>query len=447
MFATERKVALFDIYPKIVPTRREVEFTLLMRDPHMLADIPCTLTVFAMNGGRNKPMIADLAYTRLEAPQSGFKFSLTLPSEQEYEIRIDFEEKKRPRGSISIYALEDDLLYRTPLIGDFHAHTYFSDGGEGPAFVAAEYRKNGYDFATITDHRRMQSSKLAVAALEDLKIPFKIYHGEEVHPYGIQQHVVNFAADDSINAYALQEKSLETWRDTAPTAEWTEEIKSVMASLTDLPEDVDAQEVASAMIVARRIREAGGMAILAHPHWLWSVNNVTDPTTRYLLEHGIFDALELIGGMKWYENCTQIAFYEDLREQGIKTPVVGSSDMHTCLQKEFPTDRLAYFTEERTLVFAKSNTRDDIIAAVKDLYSTTIYKHVGNYPRAEGGSYRLKLYATFLLRYYLPLRDELYLYEGNLLHDCVAGVAGAKEQLEAVAAYNTYFEKKYFYRP
>ena len=27
MFAAERKVALFDIYPKIVPTRREVEFT------------------------------------------------------------------------------------------------------------------------------------------------------------------------------------------------------------------------------------------------------------------------------------------------------------------------------------------------------------------------------------------------------------------------------------
>ncbi len=446
MFFTERTAALFDIYPKIVPVGREVEFTLLMRDPHMLADIPCTLTVFAMNGGRNKPIITNLGHTLLEAPKSGFKFSLTLPSEQEYEIRIDFEEKKRPRASVSIYALEDDLLARTPLIGDFHAHTYFSDGNEGPAFVAAEYRKNGFDFATITDHRRMAPSKRAVAALAGLDIPFKIYHGEEVHPYGIQQHVVNFASDNSANAYALAEKSEETWRSTDPTPEWTTEIAEVTATLTDLPEGVDPQEVASAMIVTRHIREGGGMAILAHPHWLCSVRNVNDATTRYMLEHGIFDALELIGGMKWYENGTQVAFYEDLRENGIHIPVVGSSDMHTCLPKDFPTDRLSYFTEERTLVFAKSNTREDIIEAVKGMYSTTIYKHVGNYPRVEGGSYRLKQYAVFLLRYYLPMRDELYLEEGRLLHDYVAGIEEAKEQLLTTVSFHSNFENKYICR-
>ena len=436
MLDMTKGVALYDIYPKIVPVGREVEFTLLSRDPHMLLDTKCTLSLYAMNGGRNKPLSSSIEYQALAAPQNGFRFSLTLPSEQEYRIYIDFEEKKHPRGGVALYALEEDLLSRRPLVGDFHAHTYYSDGKEGPAFVAAEYRKNGFDFATITDHRRMASSYLAVDALKDLDIPFKIYHGEEVHPHNIQQHVVNFASENSANAFALLEKTLETWRDTAPSPEWDAEMERVLATLTDLPEGVDAHEVASAMIVTRIVREGGGLVILAHPHWVTTVHNVPDQTTRYMLQLGLFDALELIGGQQWFENQTQIAFYEQLKREGIDIPVVGSSDMHSCLSYAHPTDHVTYFTEERTIVFANANTKEDIIKAVKDHYSTTVYKPVGNYPQVAGGSYRLQKYANFLLQYYFPLRDELYFTEGCLLHDYVAGVEGAKEQLLATTAYN-----------
>ena len=33
-------------------------------------------------------------------------------------------------------------------------HTFRSDGHQAPAIVAAEYRKNGYDFLALTDHRK-----------------------------------------------------------------------------------------------------------------------------------------------------------------------------------------------------------------------------------------------------------------------------------------------------
>ena len=446
MLTLTKDVAMFDIYPRVVPVGREVTFTLQALDPHYLQDYACTLSVYGINGGPKRPLMTDIPCEPLRAPQSGFRFSLTLPTEQEYLIFINFPDKQRSKKCVSVYALEDDLLARQPLAGDFHAHTFYSDGKEGPAFVAAEYRKNGFDFATVTDHRRMASSHLGVKALEGLDTPFVLYHGEEVHPHAIHQHVVNFASDNSANEFALREKTLETWGNTDASPEWEAEIERVKATLTDLPEDVERTEVASAMIVSKIIREGGGMAILAHPHWLWPVHNVADPTTRYMLKAGIFDALELVGGMRWDEQQTQIAFYEQLCAEGINIPVVGSSDMHSCLNHPAPADQVHYFTEERTVVFAKSNTREDIIQAVKDGYSTTIYMPVGNYPQICGGSYRMKCYANFLMREYFPRHEARCFTEGCLMHDYLAGVVGAKEQLEALAAYNKALESRYFYR-
>lgn len=446
MLTLTKDVAMFDIYPKVVPVGREVTFTLLSVDPHILPRTSCKLSVYGVDGGPGKPLMTDIPFEPLQAPQSGFRFTLTLPTEQEYHIFINFTDKKHDKKSVAVYALEEDLLALQPLVGDFHAHTYYSDGKEGPAFVAAEYRKNGFDFATITDHRRMASSHLGVKALADLDTPFVLYHGEEVHPHAIHQHVVNFASDKSANEFALREKTLETWGNTDASPEWEAEIERVKATLTNLPEDVDATEVASALIVSKIIREGNGMSILAHPHWLWPVHNVADPTTRYMLKNGIFDAFELVGGLRWHEQQTQIALYYDLREQGVDIPVVGSSDMHSSLPYPSPIDNPHYFTEERTVVFAKSNTREDIIKAVKSGYSTTVYMPVGNYPQICGGAYRLKCYVTFLLRDFFPRHEARCFAEGCLMHDYLAGIDGAKEQLETITAYNKKLEQRYFLR-
>ena len=58
----------------------------------------------------------------------------------------------------------------------------------------------------------------------------------------------------------------------------------------------------------------------------------------------------------------------------------------------------------------------------------------------------MKQYALFLLREYLPLRDELYFTEGRLLHEALSGIPGAKEQLHATVKYHAYFENKYICR-
>ena len=435
----------YDIYPKVVPVGRKVTVTVQAIDPHLMQDFSYTVSLYAINDA-GKVLESNLPCTPLAAPRQGFTVTVTLPKEQEYLLQITYADKARPQANLQFYALEDDLLCRKPLFGEFHAHSFFSDGKQGPAFLAAEYRQHGFDFLSVTDHRRRAPSLLAIEAFEGLELPFKLYPGEEVHPADIRTHIVNFASDNSANKFALKEKTQETWRDRTGDPEWFEELERVKATLPALPENVSADEVASATIVSRIIREGGGLSILAHPHWYWQAHNVPDVTTRYLFEKGVFDALELIGGLHWYENDSQIAYYEKLTAEGVKIPVVGSSDQHSVLPYPYPAERLSYFTEESTLVFAKDNTRDAITDAVKELYSTAVLKYAGQFPRICGGSYRIKCYTNFLLREYFPLREELYATEGRLMHEYNAGTPGAREQLLQTVAYHAYFEDKYFLR-
>ena len=180
MLKKENELELFDIYPKVVPVGKPVSFTLQALDPDIFFGTVTHLDVIAVNGATdsNRTYFAqNIATTPLEPPMHGFRFTLTLPTEDEYQIHLVFEETgiKRPKAVLTVAAVEDDLLYRSPLVGDFHAHTYFSDGNEGPAFVAARYRRSGYDFLAVTDHRRRAPSLRAIAAYEGLNLPFRLY--------------------------------------------------------------------------------------------------------------------------------------------------------------------------------------------------------------------------------------------------------------------------------
>ena len=267
-----------------------------------------------------------------------------------------------------------------------------------------------------------------------------------MHPEGIRTHIVNFASDNSANRFALKEKTQETWRDRAGDPLWFEEMERVKATLPELPANVSPDEVASATIVSRIIREGGGLCILAHPHWRYPLRSVTDETTRYFIESGRFDALELIGGQNWSDNYSQIAYHNQLRAEGVTIPVVGASDEHGALPTGYHPEVLHYFTEERTLVFAKENTREGIIEAVKGAYSAAMFKPSHAFPLVCGCDYRLFQYAQFLVLNYFPLRDELYAAEGRLMLDYATGVPGAEEKLLRTVADNAYFEDKYFCR-
>ena len=448
MLTLKRHQISYDLYPKIVPVGKPVTFTLKYLDPDLLFGSKVHLDAVPINHIRRAPKWEDIEYEELTGDEKGFRFTLTPETEQEYLIYVKYEDDFRPTTMLSFYAVEDDLLQRSPLVGDLHSHSYFSDGKEGPAAIAAECRRNGYDFTAITDHFRREPSLRAVKAFEGVDIPFKVYPGEEVHPSHIYTHIVNFASDNSANAYVLKEHPLpQKWPGKTETEAWQKELPEIIASLDDVPEGVEAKEIASAMIVSRVIREGGGMAIFAHPHWLYPMRNANDTLSRYLIKKGIVDAVELTGGLRWDENQTQVAMFEEMfREEGVDMPVVGSSDQHSTMPGNYPGDRVCYFTESKTILFAHENTREGIIEAVKNHYSAAILQYVGEYPQVKGCNYRLNQYINFLLREYLPLRNELYLTEGYLMREYLSGTPGAKERLERTVKDHEYFEKKYFLR-
>ena len=130
-------------------------------------------------------------------------FEYTFRGEQEYKLVItDPKRDGKELLRLSIYALLPDLYGRRVYRGDLHVHSYFSDGREDPMIVAANYRKQGFDFMALTDHHKMYPSKLLLESYKDIPTDLTLFSGEEVHvPYPVYIHAINFGGASSVNEY------------------------------------------------------------------------------------------------------------------------------------------------------------------------------------------------------------------------------------------------------
>ena len=108
-------------------------------------------------------------------------FTFTPAKEQEYFVRLVALGKE---FKLPLYAVEEDLYHLRPLKGDFHTHTYYSDGNNGITMTPADYREEGFDFFTLTDHNRRFTSVLAQELYKDVPLGMHIIPGEEVHTAG-----------------------------------------------------------------------------------------------------------------------------------------------------------------------------------------------------------------------------------------------------------------------
>ncbi|MEG2596985.1 MAG: hypothetical protein RR977_01055, partial [Oscillospiraceae bacterium] len=271
-----------------------------------------------------KPPIA--AYTVI-AKNGTLSFSHAFIGEQEHYIRIFKKSEPTKRlVQLSVYSLQKDLWQRRPYKGDFHVHSFLSDGVESPEFVASMYRQAGFDFMAITDHGWMGPSLRAIDAYKDVHMDFVLYPGEEIHAPKNHIHILNFGGDFSVNARCHLDHNLWAWK---PNLEWMEKTESAAKDLSELPDGVDPYVHASCLEIFRQIKEANGLSIFCHPHWLADVYNVTNGFTKFYLENGFADAFELLnGGNTMGENNTQLAFWHDVCTEGYQIPVVGSSDSH-----------------------------------------------------------------------------------------------------------------------
>ncbi len=438
----------YDIFPKVFRCDTPVEVTIKPLGLHAAFSGEYTIQVRALNEGNivRYPERNNLKEYPVTPCEDGcLRFTHTYKDEQEHYVDIVKDEKRVVR--LSVYSLADDLVGRYPFRGDLHMHTTRSDGNQAPAIVAANYRKNGYDFLAMTDHDSYYPSLEAINAYKDVPIEYNLVTGEEIHLEGNDIHIVNFGGKYSVNALMPGDhhmdvgdgKDLRSLDGECPDVISVEEYKRQVNELIEtlnIPDGIEKFTYAACVWIFNHIKKADGLGIFAHPYWLQNVLQVPETMTEYMMATQPFDAFEVLGGENYFEQngWQTIRYYED-RAKGRRYPIVGSTDSHSSVH-----NRNALIAS--TIVFAPENTREGIIYSIKDFYSVAV-DSISTELRVVG-EMRFVRYATFLLREFFPLHDELCFEEGRLMKDYACGDEDAEETLKFINGRMKKQREKYF---
>lgn len=409
----------YKIVPKIVPAGKCVDFRIIPLYEKLRFDGEYTITLCpVMQNGQKKEILLNT----VSESDGTLKFSAKIGDEQEYNVilRKFADEQYSDVQTFNIYALNEDLYSLRPYRGDMHVHSYGSDGHDDPLYVVSSYRRVGFDFMALTDHRNYAPSVAAKSFYGKYPIDMALYHGEEVHPPENAVHMVNFGGSFSVNALIESDKE-----------KYYAEVKEIMKTVTDYPDPSAENEIymyASCKWVFEKIREGGGISIFCHPYW--RVRNgyyISDRLTDYILKKKDYTAYELIGGYNKFEldsNELQLAKYADIRAQGYKLPIVGVSDSHGC-------DRNILMNWFGTIVFAKSSSLEDIKQAITELKSVAYETVKDEMPRVHG-EFRYVAYAFYLLREVFPIHDLYCSAEGALMYRLSVGDESVVPALDAI---------------
>lgn len=306
-----------------------------------------------------------------------------LPQEDSYIVYVYVNGEKTDK--LEIYALEEDLFSLNPYKGDNHMHTWMSDGKDSPMYMAASACRRGYDYCVITDHKQYEPSLIARDFFAETGVDFMVIPGEEVHSPDNPVHIINLGGNKSVNDW---------WRDCEP--EYRAAVEAEMKNVDEAMGDKDRYAAAASQVMFDKIREADGVALLCHPHWMIETGyNESEDVTDYLFDHRRFDALELIAGGA-YEDGTQLQLSYYHQKEAM--PILGNSDAHACFgDKLEPGNYTVVFAEEMTPEAIKNAIRAGMTIA-------------GNENKLYG-EYRLVKYGYFLQRQYFPghraMRDQL----------------------------------------
>ena len=417
----------YDVYPKVFLVRRPVEITVRPLGVHAAFVGDYTVHIMSMAHGNPNvyPKRGNLAVHEIFVDGDGcIRINHVFSEESEYIIRILKGEDQV--ANVHVYALEEDMEGRYPYRGDLHMHTCRSDGKQAPAIVAANYRRHGYDFMVISDHRRYYPSLEAIDAYKDVPHEMNIVFGEEVHLPGNDIHIVNFGGKYSVNG--LWDESLQNQEsdrraviDNPPPVitreQYEAEVNALIREL-DIPEDIDQFTYAACVWIFNHIRKGEGLGIFCHPCWVrWRREpyQVPESLLEYMTKNHPFDAFEVLGGERYFQHngLQAIRYYED-RAKGIHYPIVGSTDSHSSIPQLNEKALIG-----STFVFARENERAALISAIKEEYSVAVDTISAEYRLV--GDLRLVKYARFILDEFTPLHDELCFEEGRLMKAYTAG--------------------------
>jgi len=339
------------------------------------------------------------------------RFEHVFPGEMEHMIILSRDGKEIQK--MIVYSLYEDWYALTPYKGDFHAHSFRSDGKRDPAALAGHFREQGYDFFALTDHNRFYPGEEIDETFAGVRMGLTRVLGEEVHAPSISVHVVHVGGKKSVTEFYTNNREA-----------YEREAEAYIAALPEcIPYDY-RERYGKTMWAVDKIHEAGGLAIFPHPYWRpepTHMDNVDITLTHLLLKSDKFDAYELLGCTGQAGGNLSLAMWNDLRAEGINIPVVGSSDVHGIRGSDS-------FPHLFTICLATANENDAIIEAVKNGRTIPVEATGDEYNRHYRcyGTLRQTAYGQFLMKHYFPKLQRLAQGEG------VAMRAYAMEEAPAV---------------
>ncbi len=360
----------------------------------------------------------DIRYPYLPMNDLGgglYSFEGYFEGEQRFSFKVKSGEEE-PRRAF-LYSIKEDLAKLRPFKCETHCHSCRSDGSGTPFEVACAYRAAGYDYIALTDHGWIEPSYEARGEVSALTDAFYVVQGEEVHNEWSFYHIVHFGGGYSVNNLLREKK------------EYIEEQIDKLLAERDFSDVSDARETAFRAVIAREIRKAGGVAVMAHPYWDVEGEYFMPPEEFvHHWKHGDFDVLELFAGNDDVGNGNNLSeiLRGELLAQGYRIPVLGASDAHVT-KRHCGYD---YFDLQFSIVFAEDF--GSVPQAFKDERGVAVERRPEDGRFRCAGQYRYVKYARFLIAEYYPRYAELAAVHSAAMaaHD-KAAIAAAEADIDA----------------
>ena len=442
----------YDIYPKAFLGNAEKTITIQPLGDHVAFKKDKNYTVQVLKVNQGNASVYPERSGRSNVPailgEDG-NLRLTAYFEGEGEHYLNVHEDGRCIFTLSVYSLDEDMAGRIPQRGDLHLHTRRSDGSQSPAITASNYRGHGYDFMVISDHNRYYPSLEAIRAFGDIS-DVALVPGEEVHLLLNDVHYINFGGTYSINALVEGGPNDEkagsdlAWRSLDGNAPDTMSREDYLAMVRERAKSVplanESERLSYAVIewTYEHMKANGGLGVFVHPYWLCQCMQLPEEYTEFIYKNKPFDAFEVLGGENYFgQNGFQTALYYEMRAKGVDVGVVGATDSHSSHAEH---NRNALICS--TIVFAKENTREGLVQAIKDKYSVAVDTISTEYRLV--GDFRWIRYGAFLMDNYFPVHDQVCATEGHYLKRHFNGDKRATEVLKTMKGQIPEMQKKYF---
>jgi len=354
----------------------------------------------------------------------------------EFVVKVNFNYKESKQ--INLYCLEKDLSSKIPLKGDLHMHSIYSDGKRTPFAMSLASLEAGMDFISITDHDNYDGSLEAIEKVKEHNIDLIVLPGEEV---SVGKGDTTLSKGNghmlSINA----RKSIEDQRKDDKLYE--KELKDISEKLEkeNLHSSINPLHYARNIWAINKIKEANGIAILCHPHWIYydEKYHLHQAIYKVMLKSSKIDAVEVIGDIDKIEECNNLTYLSYLQTSNKykKLAPIGNTDAH---------DSNHDMGKRYSIVFVDEKNINGVVEGIKKALSVAVLKRNESESQVIAEE-NLASYGLFLINEYFPKHEKLR-YRLSRLHldelinnyDFSRKINNTKFKLEAYE--NSFFGKK-----